>query len=85
MNKVLFSVGGLVVGLMVQAATDDCRARVSEPPGQRMRYKFHCWLCSGETFFEETPHPTCRLQAKRPCKWCGMDNDVNVLPSGQPA
>ena len=49
-----------------------------QPKNSFVTYKFNCWLCSGETRFEVAPTLNESKMYQQECKWCGMDNRVEI-------
>lgn len=58
------------------------KQKAQKPPQEStnpfVRYKFNCRLCDGETFFDALPHMHDSKIYELECKWCGIENRVEV-------
>ncbi len=84
MGNLVYALGGLFVGLMIGNAAippkPKKRGSKSEEPVRYTKIMFQCWLRSGETIFDASPHHSKTKTYDRECKWCGMENRVEVKP-----
>lgn len=86
MRQLAYALGGLLLGLFIghNRQEKSNKSTTSTPPqadyNPFVRYKFNCWLCSGETLFDALPHVTEIKKYDQDCKWCGMANRVEIKP-----
>lgn len=59
----------------------DAKTPPQQPANPFVRYRFGCRLCSGETFFDALPHMHEARIYELECKWCGIQNRVEVRPT----
>lgn len=87
MRSMLLALGGLLAGLLIGGAVRreevvvKKQVQKTEPKNPFTKYKFNCWLCSGETQFDAVAHVSESKTYDHPCKWCGMDNRVEIKPT----
>lgn len=89
MRNLVFALGGLFVGMMIGGVAQSKKVlkqkkrSKTEEPVKYTKIKFNCWLCTGETIFDASPSSTKVLAYERECKWCGVENRVEVQPVKQ--
>ncbi len=80
MRNLVYALGGLFATLVIGGRAPKKKSGKTPPPIKYSTIQFNCWLCTGETRFDAQTSGTKTLTYKRDCKWCGMENRIEVKP-----